>query len=284
MSAAGAVPVSGLLSGSAAQPAGDLCEVGSSTLEAAAATLYNPVIAPRVLIVDDDLDLTAELEVALRRYGFETEAVNTRAAALDLASAVDLVLMDLSLPDGDGLEICARLAAQTALVVVSGRADEIDRVAALELGADDYLTKPFGSRELVARCRAVLRRKRAVPDTRSVAVRVGDLEVDFERYEARLQGRPLSLTTKEIALLVVLARRPGVLIRREELAEDVWGTTLWAVNRSLDVHMSSLRRKLGDSPHHPRYIQTAHGLGFRLLPQGSSADSSARPPAREAAL
>jgi DNA-binding response OmpR family regulator len=246
--------------------------------EAAAATVFNPVVAPRILIVDDDLELAAQLQVALRRHGFEATVVNTRAAALDHAGTVDLVLLDLSLPDGDGLEICARLAAQTALVVVSGRSDETDRVAALELGADDYVTKPFGSREVVARCRAVLRRARAVPQTRRVAVRIGELEVDFERYEARCGGRPLPLTTKEIALLVVLARRPGVLIRREELAEEVWGTTLWSVNRSLDVHMSSLRRKLGDSPHHPRYIQTVHGLGFRLLPQGTTADSSPRDP------
>jgi two-component system response regulator RegX3 len=251
-------------------------------VEAAATTVFNRVGASRILIVDDDLDLAAQLSVTLRRYGFETEAVTNRAAALDHASTADLVLLDLSLPDGDGLEICARLAAQTALVVVSGRTDETDRVAALELGADDYLTKPFGSRELVARCRAVLRRSRAVPETRRVGVRVGDLEVDFERYEARCEGRPLSLTSKEIALLVVLARRPGVLIRREELAEEVWGTTLWSVNRSLDVHMSSLRRKLGDSPQHPRYIQTVHGLGFRLLPQGSSADRCVGAPAHEA--
>jgi DNA-binding response OmpR family regulator len=97
-------------------------------------------------------------------------------------------------------------------------------------------------------------------------VRVGGLEVDVERYEARLDQKPLDLTTKELALLVALARRIGELVRREQLAEEVWGAGVWSVNRSLDVHMSSLRRKLGDSPHHPRYIQTVHGLGFRLLP------------------
>ena len=219
----------------------------------------------RILIVEDDPDLAADLDALLRRYGFATEVVRTRAAALDRAAAADLVLLDLSLPDGDGLEICAPLAEQRALVVISGRADESDRVAALELGADDYVAKPFGPRELVARCRAVLRRRRAAPA--AGVVRTGDLEIDIERYEARRGKQPLDLTTKELALLMALARRLGDLVRREQLAEEVWGAGVWSVNRSLDVHMSSLRRKLGDSPHHPRYIQTVHGLGFRLLPE-----------------
>ena len=126
-------------------------------------TLGLPFAAPRALIVEDDLELAAQLEIILRRYRFETETVNRREAALDRASAVDLVLLDPSLPDGDGLEICARLASRTAVVVISGRDEEADRVAALELGADDYLTKPFGSRELVARCRSVLRRTNEAP-------------------------------------------------------------------------------------------------------------------------
>ena len=220
--------------------------------------------AARILIVEDDPDLAADLDALFRRYGFETEVVRNRTAALQRVASADLVVLDLALPDGDGLEICGPLSAQRALVVISGRVEESDRVAALELGADDYLTKPFGSRELVARCRSVLRRRRAAPP--GGVVRVGGLEVDIERYEARLDHRPVDLTTKELALLVALARRIGQLVRREQLAEEVWGAGVWSVNRSLDVHMSSLRRKLGDSPHHPRYIQTVHGLGFRLLP------------------
>jgi len=220
--------------------------------------------AARILIVEDDPELAADLDALFRRYGFDTEVVGSRTAALRRAGSADLVVLDTALPDGDGLEICAALAALRALVVISGRAEESDRVAALELGADDYLTKPFGSRELVARCRSVLRRRRSAPP--GGVVQVGGLEVDVERYEARLDQRPLELTTKELALLVALARRIGDLVRREQLAEEVWGAGVWSVNRSLDVHMSSLRRKLGDSPHHPRYIQTVHGLGFRLLP------------------
>ena len=236
-------------------------------MEAArASTFLSTEPAARILIVEDDPDLASDLVALLRRYGFATEVVRSRAAALDRVAAADLVLLDLSLPDGDGLEICAPLAEQRALVVISGRIDESDRVAALELGADDYMAKPFGPRELVARCRAVLRRRRAAPAAAGV-VRTGDLEIDIERYEARQRQEPLDLTTKELALLVALARRLGELVRREQLAEEVWGAGVWSVNRSLDVHMSSLRRKLGDSPHHPRYIQTVHGLGFRLLPE-----------------
>src|SRR5581483_11309349 len=198
--------------------------------------------AARILIVEDDPELAADLDALFRRYGFDTEVVRSRTAALRRAGSADLVVLDTALPDGDGLEIWA----------------------ALELGADDYMTKPFGSRELVARCRSVLRRRRSAPP--GGVVQVGGLEVDIERYEARLDQRLLDLTTKELALLVALARRIGDLVRREQLAEEVWGAGVWSVNRSLDVHMSSLRRKLGDSPHHPRYIQTVHGLGFRLLP------------------
>lgn len=156
----------------------------------------------RVLIVDDEPDLAEAVDDGLRRHGFETERVGTRAAALDRAAPDDYVL----------------------LVV------------------------------------------RPVWPERSNVVRAGDLEVDVDRYEARRSGQPVDLTTKELGLLVALARRPGVLVRREELAEEVWGTGLWPVNRSLDVHMSSLRRKLGDTPRQPRYVQTVHGLGFRLLP------------------
>jgi two-component system, OmpR family, response regulator RegX3 len=228
---------------------------------------------PRTLIVEGDGELAAQLESLLRNYGFETETVTTREAALGRAGAVDLVLLDPSLPDGDGLEICGLLSAQTALVMVSDRADEADRVAALELGADDYVVRPFGPRELVARCRAILRRRRASAWQSGTAVRVGELEVDLERHEARCDGRPLPLTTKELALLMALARRPGELVRREELAETVWGTDLWSVTRSLDVHMSALRRKLGDATLHSVHVHTVHGLGFRLLAREWAAGS-----------
>jgi DNA-binding response OmpR family regulator len=246
-------------------------------MEAArASTLLSIEPAPRILIVEDDLDLAGRMDAVLRRYGFQTEVVGTRTAALDRVSGVDLVLLDLSLPDGDALEICARLAARGGLVVISEHGGEADRVAALELGADDYMTKPFPFRELVARCRAVLRRTSTT--VKGSVVQVGELEIDIERYEARCRRCPLELTTKELAVLVALARRIGTLVRREDLAREVWGAGIWSVNQSLDVHISSLRRKLGDSPHQPRYIQTVHGLGFRLLPQTSATEEPTAQP------
>jgi DNA-binding response OmpR family regulator len=216
----------------------------------------------RVLIVEDEPDVGQALTYSLTEHGFSVEQVATCAGALERMMGVDLVLLDLGVADCDSLALCARLSELAGLVVISARDEEADRVAALELGADDYLAKPFGLRELVARCRSVLRRTRRQP---GAVVRTGDLEIDLERYEARHAGRPVPLTTKELGLLVALARRPGCLVRREDLAEEVWGAGLWPVNRSIDVHMSSLRRKLGDSPRHPRHVQTVHGLGFRLL-------------------
>ncbi len=217
----------------------------------------------RVLVVEDEPDVCAALSDVLTGHGFGVVIAGTRAEALERGPAVDLVVLDLGLPDGDGLEICGELARRTPVVVVSARADEVDRVVALELGADDYLAKPFGPRELVARCRSVLRRAGGRPIRR--VVRLEDLEIDLERYEVRRAGQPVDLTTKERELLVALARRDGGLVRREDLAEEVWGSGLWPVNRSLDVHMSSLRRKLGDTAREPRYIQTVHGIGFRVL-------------------
>lgn len=219
--------------------------------------------AIRVLVVDDEPDVCAALSEVLTNHGFAVDAVGTRAEALERSSGVDLVVLDLGLPDGDGLDICVELARRAPVVVVSARPDEVDRVVALELGADDYLAKPFGAREFVARCRSVLRRAGG-PAVRSL-VRLNDLEIDLERYEVRRGDHVVDLTTKERELIVALARRHGALVRREELAEEVWGSGLWPVNRSLDVHVSSLRRKLGDTARKPHYIQTVHGLGFRIL-------------------
>jgi DNA-binding response OmpR family regulator len=232
-----------------------------------ASTSLSPRSAPRILVVAEDRDRAGPLVDLFRLYGFETE-VAARRGALDRAEAADLVVLDLSRIDGRGLEHCGSLAQRTAVVVISDGVEEADRVAALDAGADDFLTRPYGPRELVARCRSVLRRRRGV--SRPSVVRTGDLEIDLDRYEARHRQQPLGLTTKELSLLVALARRPGELVRREQLAEEVWGAGVWSVNRSLDVHISALRRKLGDSTHRPRYVQTVHGLGFRLLTDPST--------------
>jgi DNA-binding response OmpR family regulator len=218
---------------------------------------------PRVLVVEANPDVRAGLADTLSHFGFSVVTAGTRAEAVEHAFDADLIVLDLDLSDGDGLEVCSELARRAPVVVVSVRAEEVDRVIALELGADDYLSKPFGVRELVARCRTVLRRAGRPVGTRTVWVR--DLQIDLHRHEVRQRGQVVDLTTKERELLLALARRAGGLVRRAELAEEVWGSHLWQYHRSLDVHMSSLRRKLGDSPRNPRYIQTVHGSGFRLL-------------------
>jgi DNA-binding response OmpR family regulator len=215
-----------------------------------------------VLIVDDEEDLRDALSDTLAGHGYAVETAGTRHDAMTRGPDVDLVLLDLGLPDGDGIEICTELAARVPLIVISARGGEAERVAALELGADDFLAKPFSARELVARCRSVLRRGRPRP---SAVVHVAGLEIELDAMEARLDGRAVELTTKEREVLLALARRQGTVVRREDLAEEIWGCSLATVSRTIDVHMSSLRRKLGDQAREPQVIQTVHGIGFRLL-------------------
>jgi DNA-binding response OmpR family regulator len=214
-----------------------------------------------VLVVDDEPDVLDAVCDALARHGFVTLSATTLSEARRRLGEADLVLLDLGLPDGDGLDACREVASQVPVIIISARGDEADRVVALELGADDYLAKPFSTRELVARCRSVLRRT-----SRPVrpVVLVQDLEIDLDRFEVRRAGQRISLTTKEVEILSCLARRVGVLVRRDELAEEVWGSQLDVVNRSIDVHVSSLRRKLGAGQDGGGYIDTVHGLGYRL--------------------
>jgi DNA-binding response OmpR family regulator len=163
------------------------------------------------------------------------------------------------------LTVCTRFAERAPVIVISARDGEVDRVAALEMGADDYLPKPFSTRELVARCRAVLRRASGARPGRGV-IRGDDLEIDLDAFVARRADRPLDLTLKEMELLVVLAERPGVTVRRSELAARVWGADVGYVNRSLEVHISSLRSKLGKRPDGSDDIVTVHGVGYRFRP------------------
>jgi DNA-binding response OmpR family regulator len=216
-----------------------------------------------VLVVDDEPDVLDAVCDALARHGFSTLAASTLGEARRQVHDAELMLLDLGLPDGDGLDACREWAGQLPVIIISARGDETDRVVALELGADDYLAKPFSTRELVARCRSVLRR---ASRTARPVVNVQDLEIDVDRFDVRRNGQRIVLTTKEMELLLCLARRVGVLVRREQLAEEVWGTQPDAVNRSIDVHVSSLRRKLGPGPDGAGYLDTVHGLGYRLRP------------------
>jgi DNA-binding response OmpR family regulator len=215
-----------------------------------------------VLVVEDDREMAAAIVDVLERFGFRSERARTASQCMERWQRADLVLLDLGLPDLDGLEVCRKLAGFRPVIVVSARGDEADRVAALEMGADDYLQKPFGSRELVARCNSVLRRVRRPASAGRLTV--GDLEIDPDRFEVRRSGEELLLSTKEKELLFALARRAGANARRSDVIAEVWGLGPVEGRHTLDVHLSSLRRKLGDDARSPRYIVTLHGAGLRL--------------------
>jgi two-component system, OmpR family, response regulator RegX3 len=216
----------------------------------------------RVLIVEDERAIAEPLAEGLRREGFEVDWVATGAAALEAAEA-DVVLLDLRLPDMDGFDVCRRLRERSdvPIIVVTARGEESDRVVGLELGADDYVVKPFGLRELIARIRAVTRRGRT-SGRGDAAIRVGELDVDARTRRVRLGDRELDLTPKEFDLLVALARDPGAVVSRRRLLDEVWETSWYGSTKTIDVHVASLRRKLGDAG----WIETVRGVGFRLRP------------------
>ena len=216
----------------------------------------------RVLLVEDDDAIAEPLAKGLQREGFEVDRVATGAGALD-ADPADLVLLDLGLPDVDGYEVCRQLRARSEtlpIIVVTARGDEVDRVIGLELGADDYLVKPFGFRELVARIRAVMRRSGRATAEPTDVVHHGPLEVDTRTRRVLVDGEEVALTRKEFDLLALLAADPGATRTREEILEQVWDPHWYGPTKTLDVHVASLRRKLGD----PTLIETVRGVGFRL--------------------
>jgi two-component system, OmpR family, response regulator RegX3 len=180
-----------------------------------------------------------------------------------------LVLLDVMLPDGDGRDVLRRIreTSRTPVVMLTARGEETDRVLGLELGADDYVTKPFSAAELAARIRAVLRRSESEPGPASSTVlEHGGIRMDLDVHEASKDGEPLDLTVKEFELLRVLLERAGKLVRRAELVHEVWDPAWFGSTKTLDVHVSALRKKLGDDPASPRYIHTVRGVGFRFDP------------------
>jgi DNA-binding response OmpR family regulator len=214
----------------------------------------------KILIVEDEDAIAEPLASGLAREGFEVKRVATGGEALE-AALPDVVLLDLRLPDMDGYDVCRGLRARSdvPIIVVTARGEEIDRVLGLELGADDYVVKPFGFRELVARIRAVTRRTGGRPDERA-PIRVGPLEVDERTRRVRVDGADVELTPKEFDLLSLLAADAGAVITRRRLLEEVWDTHWYGPTKTIDVHVASLRRKLGD----PSWIETVRGVGFRL--------------------
>jgi DNA-binding response OmpR family regulator len=222
---------------------------------------------PSIVLVEDDAPIADLVTMYLEQAGFRVHRAATGDAGLEAVRAREprLVILDVGLPGQvDGLEVCRRLRATTGvpIVMLTARDAEIDRVLGLELGADDYVTKPFSPRELVARVKAVLRRadgERIVATVPEV-VRVGGVEVDFRRREARVEGQPVPLTTREFALLQFLAENRGLALSRRQLLDGGWGVDWYGDERTVDVHVRQLRRKLGDA----LPLATVRGLGYRL--------------------
>jgi two-component system, OmpR family, response regulator RegX3 len=220
-------------------------------------------------MVEDEESITEPLSEALAREGFDTEVARTVADALELAGRIDpdLVLLDVMLPDGSGYDVCRELrqSSRVPIIMLTARGEETDRIVGLELGADDYIVKPFSAREVAARIRAVLRRAGdAGPERGAAALTVGDLELDPGRRSATLAGDELDLTRKEFELLELLMREAGSVITRERLIDEVWDVNWFGSTKTLDVHVSGLRRKLGDDSTSPRFIHTVRGVGFRF--------------------
>ncbi len=217
-----------------------------------------------LLLVEDDESLGSQLERGLARAGYQVRRVTSGEAALSTAHMADLVLLDLGLPDLDGTEVCRLLRERflTPIIVVTARGEEPERVAVLDLGADDYLVKPFGFAELLARIRAVLRRSR--PGGPGAAELAGSsrVRVDLRARRVYVDGTEVSLTPKEFDILACLAEDPGRAVSREEIFERAWDAHWYGPTKVLDVHVAALRRKLGD----PQLIQTVYGVGFRLDP------------------
>jgi two-component system, OmpR family, response regulator RegX3 len=215
--------------------------------------------AVKLLLVEDEDAIAEPLAEGLRREGFAVERVATGVAALE-ASEPDVVLLDIGLPDTDGLAVCRELRSRSEvpIIMVTAKGEEIDRVVGLEVGADDYIVKPFGFRELIARIRAVTRR--TAPRAARATVELGPLVVDTRARRVAIDGNEVDLSPKEFDLLALLASDPGAVVTRRRILEEVWETTWFGSSKTIDVHMAALRRKLGD----PAWIETVRGVGFRL--------------------
>ncbi len=223
---------------------------------------------PKVLIVEDDQDIAELMAHALRKAGHDTERVASGRDALTRARAgrPDAIVLDLMLPGVDGLQVCRTLrsegdTATIPIIMVTARAEEADRVGGLDMGADDYLTKPFSPRELVARVAALLRRARMAPAATPAVLRYGEIVVDADRHEVTVDGTPVKLTAKEFLLLQYLLQRRGRVVSRDQLLTDVWGYQYTGGTRTVDVHIRRLREKI---PALEQAIETVKQFGYKL--------------------
>jgi len=228
--------------------------------------MTSPSDRPRILFVEDEASIAEPFASALRREGFDPEVVGLAADALRAAreQPPDLILLDLTLPDGDGRDVCRELRRESdvPIVMLTARGSELDRVVGLELGADDYVVKPFSSAEVIARVRAVLRRSRDAQRPRTTTV--DGLTLDAASRRVTLDDEELTLSRKEFDLLERLMRDAGSVVTREDLMSDVWDTNWFGSTKTLDVHVAMLRRKLGESDGTAPWIETVRGVGFRF--------------------
>jgi DNA-binding response OmpR family regulator len=229
----------------------------------------------RALVVDDETSLAEVVASYLRREMFEVHLAHDGRRALDLAREVDpdVVVLDIGLPGADGIEVCRQLRtfSDAYVVMLTARDTEMDTVVGLSVGADDYVTKPFSPRELVARIRAMLRRPRRGADAGtppneklSPPRQFGALQINVHSREAFIDETPILLTRTEFDVLVALSARPGVVLSRRQILESVWGDSWVGADNIVDVHIGHLRRKLGDDPSEPRYVTTVRGIGYRM--------------------
>lgn len=227
----------------------------------------------RILIVDDDALLRQSLTYSLRREQFAVASAATAAEALTEARAIapDLILLDISLPDMDGWELCRRLLAERSvpIIFVTARGQEVDKIIGLEIGADDYIVKPFGTAELIARIHAVLRRAMRMSGQEKVdPLAAGPLRLNVATHEALFEERPLALSPKEFDLLYELARQAGKVVPTTALLSAVWGPGFQGEPQTLYVHIKQLRKQIEPDPHHPRYLLTVHAVGYKFDSEG----------------
>jgi two-component system response regulator RegX3 len=229
-----------------------------------------------ILLVEDEPAIAEPLAETLTREGFDLLVAGTAAEAVDAATRLrpDLILLDLMLPDGSGFDVCreVRRSSEVPIIMLTARGDEADRVIGLELGADDYVVKPFSAREVAARVRAVLRRTaagRAGSNDGDEALEVGDVRLDAATRSVTNAGARVDVTRKEFELLALLMRSAGSVVTRERLIDEVWDVNWFGSTKTLDVHVSGLRKKLGDDSAAPRYIHTVRGVGFMFGTAGA---------------
>jgi len=222
----------------------------------------------RILVIDDEPAIADAVGYALRREGFEVDLVGDGESGLQAAfeGEYDVVVLDLMLPRMSGSDVCRRIRAENAvpIIMLTARGGELDRVLGLEIGADDYVTKPFSMAELVGRIRAILRRRELDRPGAAEKLRVGSLELDPVRHEAKVDGQPKRLTPSEFKLLLLLAEQPERVFSRREIMQHLWDSDYVGDQRACDIHVSNLRRKLEQDPSHPERIVTVRGIGYKL--------------------